>query len=903
MRGKRSATLSRSHALRHGSNVLRIAARRGDGTWRKRTVRFAVSHRRPLAGADRDRQVVEGQPMTLRGTAKAAPGTRGPLSYRWRLVSAPKDSRHRRGSEALSDATARRPRFTPDVRGAYTFELRVKQDGRSTTDRVTFDAVTSPILPLERVPASRGSSGAAAIAVGDVEYPADTVSDAWLQVVVLDRANLGTISNQTYACAAPPECGGGLGGELAALEDGELVIAVSHPGYVSSYDLPDALAPIGFPSTDANLYADAPGGSVAVVGVAGTEPGDADVSFSPTGAPGGGQLTGQLTQDQYSNYGFLPTRRPLFDTRAGGESDTQNVLQVDGKSYVGDVNPDLDFEPIGALHLAVFDGHTLAYRDSGPFYTNWAPSEKSSEDEILRLLKGIQDTVRSGDIVFISSVDTGGAPLDPRRARDPAAYTAAANKLADVIAGLGGSHDTFLRAATAQHGKYSLVGWGGAGERNGEETSALKNGAPGDGRLRGAFAPDAQSLFKPVSTSAVGEPSETLNQLLLKPKTEWPLTGDAGAQKAIAWIGGLNQFKKLGADPRSAYWKQDFDPSTWYDLAANVKAVPYPGDGNGFTQSQFVAARDELSQELNWVGNVRDYLGRLSKPFNDQSLTSWTNMQVIADDVTKAIKPPDRTGETTIIEMWERILEFATLGGSKGVEVVAQLYSTAAGFLLQERDGSSANEVRAEATKLAAELIARMQEVQTQFKAIGDIIVADYGKLSVVGTNGLCNPGPNCPAEWAFTADDQRRASVATYRGVEASFDEALMAIAFPTWTLPQGPSQQASAYECPAESFSSVAKDFRPFGNAGTGQAALLTQLPGTYHVMALGADNSFAAYEDWSPVLPPEATLQRMFGPVSDSLNPKDGGLGIHAPDYLPTANPRNYPTQFFGINCSWR
>ena len=901
--GKRRATLSRSHALRHGENLLRVAARRSDGTWRKQMIRFTVSHRRPLAGADRDRQIVEGVPMKLIGSAKAAPGTHGRMSYRWNLLSAPKDSKLRRSGRPLSDPTARRPRFTPDVRGAYRFELTVSQHGRSTADRVTYDAVTAPDVSLERVPAARGLDGAAAIAIGGTEYPADTVADAWLQVVVLDRSNLGTISNQTYTCAAPPDCGGELAGDLAALDDTELVIAMSHPGFVNPYDLPDALAPIGFPDSDPAIYADAPGGSVSIIGVPGMEPGEADVSFSPTGAPGGGLLTGSLTLDQYSNYGFMPTRRAVFDTRASGESATQNVLQVDGKPYVGEVNSDLDFEPIGALHVAIFDGHTLAYRDNGPFYTNWAPSAKSDEQQIVSMIEQVQKGMRPGDVVVVSSVDTGGRPLDPGRARDPGAYTAAANRLAGLIESLGGTRDTFLRAATDPHGRYSLVGWAGAGAANGEETSALKNGTTGSGRLRGALSPDAQGLFKPVTTSATGEPNETLQQLLLKPKTDWPLANNPGAQKAMSWIGGLNRFKKLGPDPRSAYWIQDFEAATWYDLAEQVGGVTYPGNGNGFTEPEFNAGRNELSQELNWVGNVRDYLDRLSKPFSQQALPSWANMTVITDDVTSALKPPDRSGEASIIEMWGKILEFATLGGSEAVEVVAMLYSTASGFLTQERDGSPATEVRAESNKLAAELISRMLEVQKQFKAIGDIIVSDYGKLSVAGINALCNPGPNCPTEWSFTSNDQARASVATFRGVEAEFDEALMKLSFPTWTLPAGSSQQASAYECPAQGFSSVPQDFRPFGAAGMGQAALFTELPGTYHVQALGADTTFGGYDNWTPAMPPSGTTQRMFGAVGDPLNAHDGGLGIHPADYLPTANPRAYPTGFFGINCSFR
>src|SRR5947209_19738913 len=100
--------------------------------------------------------------------------------------------------------------------------------------------------------------------------------------------------------------------------------------------------------------------------------------------------------------------------------------------------------------------------------------------------------IRAGGLVFIADVGQGSS-LD--LSADPAAL----RDLASAVAGVGGTLNTFNRSASNDRSHYSLVGWGGAGEATGVETSSLKDPSRGDARLQGALTRDHQSLFKPTT--------------------------------------------------------------------------------------------------------------------------------------------------------------------------------------------------------------------------------------------------------------------------------------------------------------------------------------------------------------------------------------------------------------------
>jgi hypothetical protein len=730
-----------------------------------------------------------------------------------------------------------------------------------------------PLVPLDTGASEGGKPG---IKVGNEFYAARTnflsYTYGWWQVVVLDRATLGLVSNTTYSCYFPGGCEADeLRKDLSKLDNTKLVIAATHPIEKPIYSEVSVFKPIGAPDLKGQLFAP---GKVSVIGVPGLPPGQADIRAIADGEAGSGAMNGYLTPDQFFNYTWLPKERLQFDTRAPGEG-RQADIKVGGESFEWRGRNE------GGFHVEVFDPHTLAHRDGETFLTNCeACPQDASPLAVLHMADFLEKQVRKNDLVVISSHSGKPAALDLNGVVSPARLS----RLAAAVASVGGTKHLFNTSGRTPGSPYSLIGWGGAGEGNGEETSPQKDPKPGDGRLRGALTPDHQSLFKPTAVSAVDEPPEALAQLLLKPPTPWPLDGDSGAQKAIAYIG--SQDSRLGANPRTAYWTQPFDQATWDQIAGDVKGLTYPGEGHDFTEKEFNDARDELVKEIAWVGRVRSYLKTLSSPFADNGLSSWANLTTIADKVKAALNPPDQRGAMLVLDIVGGVLSIGGVAGGPAVELISVTYEVGLQYLTQDRGGGDLDEVSGNANELAAGMVSHLQEAQASFRNMGNIIVSDYDKLKTVGTLGGCSPSATgCSEEWQFSQRDQQQAAAATYRSIEGAFDQELMSLTFKAYLLGprvvhhnsnRGVTTNARDYPCGAN-------DYYPFRDEpDNGQVALLQEPPNLYDVLALG-NLSTLSVTNYIPAVPPKPILDRMFGPVSSSLDPKAGGLGIYAPDFL--------------------
>ena len=136
-RGSRLRTLkaSISHGLRRGANVLRVRLLRGALTARTATVRFKVAPSGALVGAGRDRFVVAGQRVDLRG-AIAAPTKTGLRSAaaasRWSVVSGPRPATvpDTVPFASLTSPAGTTAGFTPTARGTYTLQFTAGQGTR-----------------------------------------------------------------------------------------------------------------------------------------------------------------------------------------------------------------------------------------------------------------------------------------------------------------------------------------------------------------------------------------------------------------------------------------------------------------------------------------------------------------------------------------------------------------------------------------------------------------------------------------------------------------------------------------------------------------------------------------------------------------------------------------------------
>jgi hypothetical protein len=872
-RGVRSLEVSISQGLRRGANLLRVWTRRRSGLWRKSSIRFSVVVERRLAGAGPDVRVVVGDPYTLAGSSLAAVGRTRPASgpVRWQLVDHPPNSK----PPAISDPSAQNPVFTPDVPGRYTFKFTDSSRLGSTADTVTLAAVPpNPLVPIETMATEGGQEGIRVgqtfyQARGSETYPRGTYN--YFQVLVLDRATLGFVSSTTYQCNPPAGCDD-IARDLSRLDNSKLVVAAWHPvvgRLLSSSDILHDFKSVGAPKPDPGV--DIRPGNASLIGIPGLPQGQADVKLAPDSTHTNGDMVGYFTPDQYFNYAWLPRDRERFDTRAPLGAGDSHVFQIGGTAHkLSALNGAAGF------HVVVVDRLTLRGARGDFFNTG-------TSDDAARLAAFLKD-VTPRELVFIAAVNAPG-----KATLDVSANGPALGALATAIASVGGTRDLFNRSGMAPGSNYSLVGWGGAGEGNGQETSALKDPDPGDGRLRGTLSRDHQYSFKPTVTSTQSQPPDALPGVMVSSPSAWPLAGNAGAQKAIAFIGSQPQTKELGADPRAQYWMQTFGEGRWYELAREVRDVAYPGNGHGFTEAEFVDARKEIAQEMTWVGKVRAYMKILSSQFGEDQKAIEAKLTTIYDEVKNALKPT--AAQRTTLKWLEITDAISKLVGKVNTVtgVISSVYDLGVKYLAEIPSGEEqASEINDTVDRLKLDVVTRLVIAQSTFRSMGDIIVGDYEKLKTVGTLAQCSASAaGCPREWQFTPQDKDAAAVAVSRSVEAQFDQALLKATFPAYTLGPATVHRNKEYQVTtaAKDYYCGAYIFFPFRDEpDNGQVALLQEAPDKYQLLVLANLSNLTEFH-LIPNLPPRDILDRMFTRVSPSLDAGAGGLGIYRPDFMRT------------------
>jgi hypothetical protein len=584
-RGRRVLAASSSHGLRHGRNLLTVIAYTRHGTRiRRAKVRFNVAHKRPLAGAGRDRRIVRRSPVKLKGRSVEHP--RGPSGdrVRWKIVQAPRGSRLRRKSHAklvpgagrfgLKSTTTRSPIFKPDVIGTYRLEITVGTGAGQTSDRVNLNAVPRSPLVQVHTQVSGGpndESKRPAIQVGNQTYlapymatvggvgyysdpngdtsPSGPGYEALFHVVVLNRTTLETVANRTYGWCRSAETGRefvcrmndagnpvpvGMDVELSAEGSGSLVIANSLPaagsptfGVEVANQALNYLPAIGFPRRAdedfANQVHAAAAGDLSVIGIPGLDPGEADLSLH-------GGMDGWLTPDRNSpeHYGFMPAERVPFDTRSTSEPICNNngctVAQTVGPDFDKDTQTHTEQVGGGGFLVSIYDRSDLSLVKSDYFRTIGG-QPGAADAETLRMTSLLESENTSqppeDESRLVLITSVHGPNLQPPLLVDTDATTW--QNLAEAVAYAGGTYHRFHTAASTSNSDYTLIGFGGAGEGHGVEAIGP------NARVRGALVPDDRSQFSPVNVSDYGAPPEQLMKIILQApgKLAWP--GEAGS--------------------------------------------------------------------------------------------------------------------------------------------------------------------------------------------------------------------------------------------------------------------------------------------------------------------------------------------------------------------------------------
>jgi len=937
--GRRVLVASRTHGLRYGRNILRVAARRGTRV-RRATRVFRVVHRLPLSGAGRDRRIAVGSKMKLRGRLALHPAGPRSRAVRWEVVRAPRRSALRRRGRAttastgaraatgvLASATGPTPSIRPDVPGRYTVRMTVGSGSTATSDSAVVYAVPpSPFMPVDTNAPGPGIRVGTTVyrapymnAAGGGSYEGSTNGslrhwEAVVQVLVLDRTTLGLINNVTFGACVTVSPGvaewypcrkddaTGLPvkvdprNDLASWGGQEaLVIASSHPS--PGWDLGDQfyyatsiLSEIGFP-TDAAVQDELRDSArIAAIGVPGMKPGDADIRVSSDGSG----MRGYLTPDQNTpaHYGFAPAARVPFNTRSSQTCDSGGV----GVGFctitqtVGDQNfPGRIVKGQGGYLVSAFEPHSLAVRHSQMFATA-SYDHGASVRAMTAALKQWSD---EGSLIAITSLETPGQEVI-----STAHWTTGRDDwdaLGAEITAIGGTRHRVNMAASG-HTDYTLVGWKDAGENGGAE--ALGEEA----RVRGVLVPDRRSHFRPANAADRAAPPEQLTQLIMRqPGGSWPLDDDPDARKAIAYIGG--QVPQLGSDPRAAYWTQEIDEADAELLAGRVGDVARPA-GAPFSADGFTKVQEQLQLELGYVASVRSYMSKLAYPSGVQGEYAWADAKTLQDTLTGQVDQINEEAELSFdaFGLVKGLLETAAaaVGLSEEAELTAEYIEVAAAStelaktVFEARyDGSSEldRDPTIEADNLAVELMRQADQTSNTFIRLGDIIVSDWSKLQEVGTYGACNAAEDACGqgheEFAYSPAAQTLAAQVTKRAMDRVIHEELVPLdgSFPVWDTGVPAAPQYTQFFCrdasypfegaPRLSWFRALESFDPSGGPGVWRTFLSVHRSGFTY--------------GWLP----DSVLKEMFDPADPDW------LGIDPLDFML----RYRGTYVPGVTCWWR
>jgi hypothetical protein len=366
------------------------------------------------------------------------------------------------------------------------------------------------------------------IQIGTTSYVAPDLEPAsgqqptgGFQILVLDRATLALLSNESFATsfsASSLSCTqqAVLAKYLGSLTSSStLVIAATivGPSHFANpktcgqkASLIDALQGLG-----ASLPSSFAGGPYFLIGIPGV------------GATHGWQSTvpqtGYLVQDTQKNYTFLSSSFVAVVTRTIDASGNPAV-QVGATIYT---SPALDAQAQGGYQVVVLAAaqNPLAVASNTSYATNYGGSSSKATCEGQDALnKFLNAQVSPTQLVIVSSIGAPGAVVDLSDCKGSGSLT-------DSIQALGGTG-----AALGQN--YSLVGYPPGGAVAPEASSMEIAGS--SAQLTVVLQPNRGGVFSPVNGDFIGAGTVNygLYAILAQPPVAWPVPAAGNAEQAAA---------------------------------------------------------------------------------------------------------------------------------------------------------------------------------------------------------------------------------------------------------------------------------------------------------------------------------------------------------------------------------
>jgi hypothetical protein len=856
--------LGADDGLRFGVNRVTAEIERANGTVARRTRRFRVRRRAPLVGAGRHHRTRPRRAVTLDGSATRAPRRGSRVRYRWRIVAAPRGSRAR-----LRRATAKRARLVPDRPGRYRIALTARAvrprgataAARSASATDEAEVVVPPTLSPMGVPVqtvtSSSVNGGGGIQVGDQNYAYNT---GWVKLLVLDEETLQPVSGPWGAGHQGFDVNQGaqLVAAIRATTANQLVIlsgqgnrvggALDGGSLAQAFELLGGIADRG--GATPNGTGDLANGAWSLIGHNGLAPGQAHQSVNVVpapipgfvgGAPGQpGSLTGYLQPVSSNAFQFVSPEGVPLDTAASGTSETQSVISVGSQTYTSDQIPS------GALgfHLVVLDRSAgLARRDHHTYVAN-NPDGSTNVDPNT----GVQGLVAALD--YWNAV--GDQPLIVLQSFGTATYWGTAPNsrywIKDRLPSFGGNLDWFGGAIATDRGSLQEM-WGGdsvagmLGAMGGQHahdvvanfgknyrhmgglsfvaaTHLYDQGdatvlgqtdpVPSQARVIGTLSRNNQSQWtlRAPANDPRFDPS-ALWQLAFRQPTDWPLTGTPSLDNANAYIAG-SLFSGSGeTDVREAYVNQADAP--WGDKKDDLAGITYPSNAN-FSEDDFNALKAQLHTEMGYVVDVRTAIEGWQKVFGTTALTSWVDLQTLADQIVdQALTANSQRGKSTSLDTLEVVsgalfVGQAMLGfggeftGWAAVPVGAVAASLGlADALTPHPDGSvqdDTQEIWDQAYRLGQDMVDRHVAMSTTLDHLGDLFVSDWGRLQAA---------EQASGGWFIGTRTQNALTQAMSVTGKRTFVQSLMPLAYNQWVISprftsinqQGVPDPPRGYQC----------------------------------------------------------------------------------------------------------
>ena len=373
---RRTAVLDAADGVRHGRNVIRVAARSSRGHRGAVSAKLRIARTQPLLangpnvrGVPRRRLRLTGRLMTL-----VPAGVRP--RYRWRVISEPRGSQPR-FANPRSATTA----FRPDRPGVYRLRLTARVGGQIAVDDQA--VTTTPNYPPLGAPVQTMANDGQAITIGAQTYTFNPYAGSGcnaLNVVVLDR--------QTSAVAYSGTLSGSASSAIhflfilaSLLQSGQVdahpIVIISDTANnptgpnceVVTGQWGDIVGDVG--GEPIPQIANGSGGGWSVIGTWRTSAGTAwenDGSDQPDQLLAGG-LDGYLQYDGVAAYAFVPSQRLEADLDAPNAPSGQNTIELGPSSYVSGAlacgSGGFQVVAINAVSLSLVSNQTFATNGCG----------------------------------------------------------------------------------------------------------------------------------------------------------------------------------------------------------------------------------------------------------------------------------------------------------------------------------------------------------------------------------------------------------------------------------------------------------------------------------------------------------------------------------------------------------